>query len=67
MNCDVVMLVSILMSARSLAMSCAQAINPTRRLPDSVLEKLLSGRFCDDPNEAPRHGVESPPSPQAAL
>jgi hypothetical protein len=32
------MLVSILMSASSLAISDAQAMNPTRRLPDSVLE-----------------------------
>jgi hypothetical protein len=39
-NCEVVMLVSILMSASSLAIGCAQATNPTRRLPDSVLEKL---------------------------
>jgi hypothetical protein len=34
------MLVSILMSAKSLAMGWAQATGPTRKLPDSVLEKL---------------------------
>jgi len=34
------MLVSILMSASSLAMSCAQAMNPPRSLPNSVFEKL---------------------------
>jgi hypothetical protein len=39
-NWDVVMLVNILISASSLATSCLQAMNPTRKLPDNVLEKL---------------------------
>jgi hypothetical protein len=33
------MLLSILISASSWAMSWAQAMNPTRRLPESVFEK----------------------------